>query len=35
MRNEEDWLDVRPPVINDSFPPILGVGFGEGDYTGP
>lgn len=23
-------FDVRPVVINDSFPPILGVGFGEG-----
>ena len=30
MWNEEDWFDARPPVINDNYPPILGVGFGEG-----
>ena len=44
MRNEEDWFDVRPPVI-DREPPILctadedGPGplffINCGDYTGP
>jgi len=44
MRNEEDWFDVRPPVI-DTHPPILGIGDEDGigplffiscgEFTGP